>query len=150
MKRKLDGNCARMLRAVLNKSWRKHTTKHQPYGYLPPISKTIQKSTSKTRGTLLEKWGRAYSDVFLWTLSHGRASVGKLAKTYLQQLCPDTGCSIEDLPKAMDDGDMWQERVREIRASYSPRWWWWWWWINIQISDRHPHNFHLRWVLQLF
>ena len=31
-----------MLRAILNKSWRQHTTRHQLYGHLPPITNTIQ------------------------------------------------------------------------------------------------------------
>ena len=31
-----------MLRAVLNKSWRQHSTKQQLYGHLPPITETIQ------------------------------------------------------------------------------------------------------------
>ena len=35
----------------------------------------------------------------------------------LQQLSPDTGCSLEDLPEAMEDRDEWQEWVWEIRAS---------------------------------
>ena len=38
------------------------------------------------------------------------------ARTYLQQLCEDTGCSPEDLPKAMNDREEWRERVRDIRA----------------------------------
>ena len=42
LKKKLDGNYTRMLRAVLNKSWRQHPTRHQLYGHLPPITKTIQ------------------------------------------------------------------------------------------------------------
>ena len=42
MERKLDGNYTRMLRAILNKFWRQHPTKHQLYGHLPPITKTIQ------------------------------------------------------------------------------------------------------------
>ena len=42
LERKLDGNYTRMLRAVLNKSWRQHPTRHQLYGHLPPITKTIQ------------------------------------------------------------------------------------------------------------
>ena len=42
MEKKLDGNNTRMLRAVLNKSWRQHTTKQQLYGHRLPISKTIQ------------------------------------------------------------------------------------------------------------
>ena len=55
-------------------------------------------------------------DVLLWTPSHGRAKAGRPARTYIQQLCADTGCSIEDLPEAMDDREKWRERVRDIRA----------------------------------
>ena len=36
LERKIDGNYTRMLRAVLNKSWRQHPTRHQLYGHLPP------------------------------------------------------------------------------------------------------------------
>ena len=39
--KKLDGNYIRMLRAILNRSWRQHPTRHQLYGHLPPITKTI-------------------------------------------------------------------------------------------------------------
>ena len=42
LEKKLDGNYTRMLRAILNKSWRQHHTRHQLYGHLPPITKTIQ------------------------------------------------------------------------------------------------------------
>ena len=42
LEKKLDGNYTRMLRAILNKSWRQHPTRHQLYGHLPPITKTIQ------------------------------------------------------------------------------------------------------------
>ena len=38
----LDGNYTRMLRAILNKSWQQHPTRHQLYGHLPPITKTTQ------------------------------------------------------------------------------------------------------------
>ena len=41
MEKKIDGNCTRMLRAILNKSWRQHSTKQQLYGYQQPITKTI-------------------------------------------------------------------------------------------------------------
>ena len=41
LKKKLDGNYTRMLRAILNNSWRPHTTRHQLYSHLPPITKTI-------------------------------------------------------------------------------------------------------------
>ena len=34
-----------------------------------------------------------------------------------QQLCEDTGCCPEDLPRAMNDREEWRERVRDIRAT---------------------------------
>ena len=36
LEKKLDGNYTRMLRAVLNKSWWQHPTRHQLYGHLSP------------------------------------------------------------------------------------------------------------------
>ena len=41
LEKKLDGNYTRMLRAILNRSWRQHPTRHKLYGHLPPITKTI-------------------------------------------------------------------------------------------------------------
>ena len=60
--------------------------------------------------------------------SNGQTKAGWPARTYIQQLCEDTGCSPEDLPKAMNDREKWRERVRDIRASGTTWWWWWWWW----------------------
>ena len=42
LEKKLIGNYTRMLRAILNKSWWQHPTKHQLYSHQPPITKTIQ------------------------------------------------------------------------------------------------------------
>ena len=42
MKKKLNGNYTRMLRAILNTSWRQHPTKQLLYGHLPAITKTIK------------------------------------------------------------------------------------------------------------
>ena len=127
MEKKLDGNYTRMLRAILNKSWRQHPTKQQLYHYLPPITKTIQVRRTRHAGHC---WGirdELISDILLWTPSHGRAKAGRPAGIYIQQLCGDAGCSLEDLPGAMDDRDRWRERVREIRTGGAT--WWWWWWI---------------------
>ena len=66
-------------------------------------------------------------DVLLWIPTHGRAKAGRPARTYIQQLCEDTGCCPEDLLRAMNDREEWRERVRDIRAA-STIWWWWWWW----------------------
>ena len=55
--------------------------------------------------------------------SHGRAKVGRPARTYIQQLCEDTGCSPEDLPEAMNDREKWWKRVRDICADGTTRCW---------------------------
>ena len=51
------------------------------------------------------------SDVLLWVPIYGRAKAGWPARTYIQQLCEDSGCSPEDLPEAMNDGEEWRERL---------------------------------------
>ena len=45
MEKKLDGNYTKMLRAILNKSWRQHPTKHQLYGHLPQRQDDQQEPT---------------------------------------------------------------------------------------------------------
>ena len=116
LERRLDGNYTRMLRAVLNKSWRQHPTRLQLYGHLPPITKTIQLRRTRHAGHCWRSNDELISDVLLWTPTHGYARVGRPARTYIQQLCEDTGCNPEDLPEAMNDREKWRETVRDIRA----------------------------------
>ena len=87
MEKKLDGNYTRMLRAILNKSWRQRPTKQQLHGHLPPITRTIQVRRTRHVGHCWRSNNELISDILLWTPSHGRA-----------KLCPDTGYSLEDLP----------------------------------------------------
>ena len=126
LEKKLDGNYTRMLRAILNKSWQQHPTRHQLYGHLPPITKTIQVRRTRHAGHWWRSRNELIRDVLLWIPTHGRAKAGRPARTYIQQLCEDTGCCPEDLPRAMNDREEWRERVRDIRAA-STIWWWWWW-----------------------
>ena len=125
-KRKLDGNYTRMLRAILNKSWRQHPTRHQLFGHLPPITKTIQVRRTRHAGHCWRIRDKLIRDVLLWTPTHGRAKAGRPARIYIQQLCEDTGFCPENLPEAMNDREKWREKVRDIRAT-STTWWWWWW-----------------------
>ena len=125
LEKKLDGNYTRMLLAILNKSGRQHPIRHQLYGQLPPITKTIQVRRTRHAGHCWRSRDELISDVLLRNPTYGRAKAGRPARTYIQQLCEDTGCSPEDLPRAMNDREEWRERVRDIRAS-GTTWWWWW------------------------
>ena len=110
LEKKLDGNYTRILRAVLNKSWRQHPTRHQLYGHFPPITKTIQVRRTRHAGHCWRSKDELISDVLLWTPTYGRAKAG---------------CNLEDLPEAMNDREKWRERVRDIRAGGTTSWWWW-------------------------
>ena len=113
---KLDGNYARMLRAILYSSWRQHPTKHQLYGHLHRITKTIKVRRTRYVGHCRRNRDELISDVLRWTPSHSRAKAGRPAQTYEQQLCVDTGCSSEYLPEAMNDREEWREKGRDINA----------------------------------
>ena len=66
------------------------------YGYLPPISKTIQ-----IRGTRHVGHKQCFP-----------------MDPFTQQLCIDTGCRLEDFPEAIEDRDRWQERVgKSVQAA---------------------------------
>ena len=113
----------------LYKSWRQHPTRHPLYGHLPPIMKTIQVRRTRHTGHCWRSKDELVSDVLLWTPTYGQAKAGRPARTYLQQLCEDTGCNPEDLPEAMNDREKWREIVRDIRAGGTT---WGWWWYNLQ------------------
>ena len=82
---------------------------------VPPLSSHLTNHPSKTNKTCWRSKVKLIRDVLLWTLTHGWASVNRPAKTYLHHLCVDTGCSLEDLLRAMDDKD--GEGRRESRKS---------------------------------
>ena len=130
LEKKLDSNYTRMLWAILNKSWQQHPTKHQLHGHLPPIVKTIQVRWTRHAGYCWRSRDELINDILLWTPTYGQAKAGWPARTYIQQLCENMGCSPEDLPEAMKDRGKWWGRVRDIRAS-STTWWWWWWYYWI-------------------
>ena len=122
MEKKLDGNYTRMLWAILIKSWKQHPTKQQLYGYLASIMKTIKARRTRHVGHCWRSKDELIRDILLWTPSQGQTKAGRPARTYIQQLCADMGCSPENLLKAMGDREGWQERVRDIHPD-GATWW---------------------------
>ena len=84
---------------IYNKSWWQHPTRHQLYGHLPPITKTIQIRWTRHAGHCWRSKDKLISDVLLWSPAYGQAKAGQPARTYIQQLCEDMGCNPEDLQK---------------------------------------------------
>ena len=129
LEKKLDSTYTRMLRAIVNKSWRQHSTKNQLYGHLPPTTKTIQVRQTRHAGHYWRSRDELVNGILLWTPIYGRAKAGRPARTYVQQLCEDTACSPEDLPEAMNDREKWRKRVSDIRPSDI----WLWWYCCVAI-----------------
>ena len=142
LKKKLDGNYTRMLRAILNRSWKQHPTRHQLFGHLPLGTKTIQVRRTRHAGHCSRSRDELISDVLLWTPAYGQAKAGRPARKYIQQLCEDTGCSPENLPEAMNDWENWRERVRDIHAN-GTTWWWWWWWFLLEVLSSFPIEIYI-------
>ena len=114
MEKKLEGYYARMRQSILNKSWRQHPTKQQLNGHPPHIMKTIKVRRARHAWNCSRSGNELISDILPWTHSRGRAKARRPCRTYMQQLCADTECSLENLSSAMDDRDGWRERVKEI------------------------------------
>ena len=94
------------------------TKPHKTAVVRPPTTRheSNQNRRSRHHGHCWWSMDGLVSYVLLWIPSHGRAKVGCPARTYIQQLCADTGCSPEDLLKVMDDKERWRERVSSICA----------------------------------
>ena len=138
MDKKLNGNYTRMLQAALNKSCRQQPIKHQLYGHLPHITKTMQVRWTRQARYCWRIKNEIISDILLWTPSHGRPKIGRPARTYVLHICADTGCSLEDVPGVMDFRDGWQERVSQIRSSSAT---WWCWYSNPEITRCRTSSF---------
>ena len=116
--KRLDGTYTRMLRVVLNISWREHPTKERLYGKLPPLSSTIIKTRMRFAGHVLRNKDELASEVITWQPRRGRSNVGRPHKTYHQQLIEDAGCqTTQELETLMADRDIWREKIRLVRVS---------------------------------
>ena len=121
----------------LSKSWRQHPTRHQQYGHLPPIMKTIQIRLTRHTGHCLRSRDELISDVLLWTPTYGRAKAGQPARTYIQQLehTYSSYVRIQDVAlKTTSEvmNDRW-EWVRDIHASDT-----WWWYLSLLKKSFNP------------
>ena len=108
--------------------------KQKLYGHLPPIIKTIKVRRTRHAGHCWKTRDKLIRDILQWTPSHGWAKAGRPARTYIQQLCTDTGCNSEDLPEAMDNRERWRERIRDIHADFVMWWWYKLWTVAILHS----------------
>ena len=97
-----DRNHTRILRSVLNKSWKQHSTKQQLYGLLPPISQAMQVRWTRHAKHCWRSKDKLINDVFLWTPRHEYTSISWSTKTFISSV--DTWCRVVNLPWAIRYG----------------------------------------------
>ena len=119
-KTRWERNYARMLCAVLNIFWKQHSRKQQLYGHLLSISQTTQLRQARHDGDCWRCKDVLINDVLLWTHTHGHTSVGQSSKTFIYQLCTESGFHLVNLPRATTNGDRRSERVKRLHAIIWP------------------------------
>ena len=75
LEKKLHGNYTKMLRAILNKSWRQHSQGTNYTATCLPLRKPDEPDMPDTAGEV--------SDILLWTPTYGWANAGRPARTYI-------------------------------------------------------------------
>jgi hypothetical protein len=101
--KQIDGCYTRMLRMVLNVSWRDRIRNEQLYGNLPKVSTKIRQRRMSLAGHCLRHEEEIASKLVLWR-PEGRANRGRRRLTYIDNLLQDTGQDdIKDLQALMND-----------------------------------------------
>ena len=119
LEKTLNGNYTKMLRAVLNVSWKDHPTNAQLYGKLKKITDVIKERRLRFAGHTFRQKEELASDLLLWAPNHGTRNIGRPYKTCVDQLIEDSGHTIEELPTAMMYRLDWKNVGNRVRASSS-------------------------------
>ena len=128
LEKKLDANYSRMLQAILNKSWRQQPTKHQLYGHLPPITKTIQVRRARHAGHSWRSRDKIISDVLLWAPHMAEQKQdSQLEHTYTSSV-RIRDVALKTCQMRGTIGRSGERGSHYIRAGGTTWWWWWWWW----------------------
>ena len=118
LEKKPYGNHTSMLRAILNKHRKQHTTKQLDV-YLPPISQAIQIRQEGHAGRCWRNKDELISNVHQWTPIHRHTTVGWPAKSYIHQLFADTGCRLENIPKPITEREMVRDSQRNPYSKHA-------------------------------
>ena len=111
---RLDGCYTRLLRRVLNLSWRDHPTLEMIYGDLPSVSVLVRKRRVQFAGHCARATDELVSSFVLWRHPSSHKRSRKL--TFPDRIQRDTSISKEDLLGAMTDREYWGSVVSSISA----------------------------------
>ena len=122
MEKSLNGTYTRMLRMVLNVSWKQHMTNKQLYGSLPRITDKIAMQRLRLAGHCIRHPEEIASKLVLWQPTEGRVKRGRKPVDYIDNIKRDTGLdNINEIRTAMLDRKVWKEFVKEARSGDRPK-----------------------------
>ena len=116
LEKKVDGAYSQMIRTVLNKTWKQYLTNTILYGKIQTITNSTPEQLLICAGHFWRSKNELTSDVLLWQPLHGKISRGLPTKTYIDQLMEDIGCTLDELPTAMNERNGWKQLVKNCRA----------------------------------
>ena len=118
MENKIDGLYTKLLRRVLNVSWRDHMSNKELYGDLPPLSSTIRQRRLRFAGHCFRATNQPVSKLLFWSPSQGKRGRGAGMKTYPKMLKEDTNLQSEqEIQGLMKDKLLWRQRVKSVIVS---------------------------------
>ena len=109
--RRLDGTYTRLLMRAQNLSWKRHPTKAQIYGNLPPVSSLAQARRVQFADHCLRAENEIISSLLLWSPAYQTRS-RKLS--YPDVIARDVGINMQNLSTAMKDREVWRSLVDSI------------------------------------
>ena len=90
LEKRLKGNYTRMMRAILNRSWKDHQNNKEIYGNIPDICTSIRQQRFRFSGNFWRSKLELASDVIIYQPTQGKRKIGRPRRTYVDQLVDDT------------------------------------------------------------
>ena len=115
--KELDGCYTRILRKVLNVSWKEHVTNKDLYGKLLKITEKIRLRRLKLAGHCSRHPEEVAANLVLWVPDRNSRDRGRPKITYLDTLKRDTGLNLEELHACMQDRAQWKTIIARARES---------------------------------
>ena len=118
MEIQIDGLYTKLLRRILNVSWKDHVTNKELYGDIPLLSSTIRQRRMRFAGHCFRASDQPVSKLIFWSSKEGKRGRGAGLKTYPKILGEDTALTSENEIKClMEDRHIWRQRVRNVVVS---------------------------------
>ena len=111
MEARIDGCYTKLLRRVLNISWRDHITNKEVYDKLPHISKIIRQRRLRFAGHCIRSVDQPISRLIFWSPTGGSVRRGRRNLTYSDTLCKDIGLDKLEITQLMRDRKIWASHV---------------------------------------